>query len=70
MPLYAVSYIDWYDHDLTTEFHHADTPAAAVAMHSKVKLYDLTEMPQDMVALKAFFFNMDSMVEAVPVPAT
>lgn len=67
MPRYAVSYIDWFDHDLTTIIVAADTPEKALQLHPKIGEFDIN-YSMNMENIKQQFFNCDAMVECVEIP--
>lgn len=74
MPKYAASYIDWFDHELTTVIVEADCFHNAVLQHPKVAsiVKDQPETKDDILKLnpenvKQMFFDMDSMVEAIRI---
>ncbi|MDR3572236.1 MAG: hypothetical protein P4L50_00105 [Anaerolineaceae bacterium] len=71
MKMFAVSYINWCDHELTTEFIHADTWEEALKHHSAVHNDTdwLNDLPKDKEEAKQYFFDCDSMFESVEVPA-
>lgn len=72
MPLFAVSYIDWFDNDLITEFHSGETWKEALAKHSRMQREDMqgwiTVLPEDQSKVQLYNFDCDSMIEVVPVP--
>jgi hypothetical protein len=67
MPRYAVSYIDWFDHDLTTKIISADSPQAAIKEHPKAADFDI-DYTQSMESIKKQFFDCDAMIESVQIP--
>lgn len=71
--MYAVAYIDWYQHDLIVEFHEATDPFTAITKHSALQYEDsqawlknLRELSTE--DLKQAFFDMDSMIDVKEVP--
>lgn len=68
MKRWAVSFINWYDHDLSTVLVEAPTWQEALFMHPEVTK-DAYE-PQDLIdieAAKIHSFDMDSMIEVIEV---
>lgn len=65
---YAVSHIDWYDHDLITVLVEADTWQAALAQHPKMAGNDLSDLPATLEEAKTYFFDQDAMIEITPIP--
>lgn len=64
---YAVSYIDWYDHDLTTVIVEAKSALLALNKHPKIDdtLFDDCITVND---AKVVAFDADCMVESVEIP--
>lgn len=62
MKRWAVSYIDWFDHELTTLIVSADDYRAA-----KIVAYEWIEVP-DLERFKMQAFDVDCMVECVEIP--
>lgn len=70
MKTWAVSYIDWFDHELITEFVKAPTWQAALLGHSHIQA-DHFEGLNDITLedAKVQAFDMDCMIEVIEVPA-
>ena len=71
MKLYACSYIDWFDYELTTEFVFAESAEAALRGWSKTKeMFPADRLLDDapLEILKKAAFDQDAMVNAVEVP--
>lgn len=70
--LYAVSYINWFDHDLITEFHSGETWKDALLKHSMLAQSpfgkDGEAVPNDLEQMKQLCFDCDCMISVVPVP--
>ena len=68
MKLYAVSYIDWFDHKLITEFVSAPSDVEALLQWEKTRelFGDLEEASLE--DLKQAAFDSDAMVNSVEVP--
>lgn len=69
--LFAVSYIDFFNHELITEFHRADDWHTALCLHTKVcndaeYMGWLGEM--DIEGAKEEAFNGDWLFDVVEVP--
>ena len=70
MNRYAVSYIDWYNYNLTTKIVNAFSPREAIlqwAAHLPDPM-DTTDLPENMEEIKQWFFNSDSMIHAELIP--
>ena len=65
MKRFAVSYIDWFDHDLTTVIVYAHDWAEALRMHPKVKAFEIEYT--DLKDVKNQFFDCDAMIECVEI---
>ena len=63
---YAVSHIDWYDHDLTTVIVEAATVVEAMKAHPKAK--DIVWEGSTEAELKQDCFDCDCMIHAEPIP--
>lgn len=68
MRKFAVSYIDWFDHDLTTIIVRAPDWQHALQMHSKVKEFDI-DWNASLDDVKKQFFDCDATVECVEIEA-
>lgn len=70
--LFAVSYINWFDHDLITEFHSGATWKEALAKHSMLAQSPFAEdgepIPDDLEKMKQLCFDCDCMIEVKEVP--
>lgn len=69
--LYAVSYINWFNYELETQFKYADNEAHAMIQMLEDKGYeddDLSVEFSTVEEVKQFAFDCDSMVHAVQVP--
>ena len=68
----AYMYINWAtEYELDIEFVTAVNWREAIAKHSKVGFVngdDLENMPQDIEAVKQWFFDMDSMIDVKELP--
>lgn len=68
MPRYAVSYIDWFDHDLTTIIVEADSPIRALQLHPKIATFDIDYSSNSLEDIKRQALDTDCMVECVEIP--
>lgn len=71
--LFAVSYIDWLNNELTTEFIKAESELDALARCAWVVEHlgepaDAIRAAKDQEELKEAAFNSDGMINAVEVP--
>lgn len=69
--LYAVSYINWYDHNLITEFHSGADWKEALRKHSMLAQSPFSEgepIPDDLDKMKQLCFDCDCMIEVIQVP--
>lgn len=68
MARYAVSYIDWFDHALTTLIVEADSIAKALQQHPKFSTLEI-DYNKDLEDIKHQAFDCDCMVECVEIPS-
>lgn len=69
--LYAVSYINWFDYELITEFHSGATWKEALVKHSKIgdsPFNDGVPVPDTLEQMKQLCFDCDCMIEVKQVP--
>lgn len=69
--LYAVSYINWFDHELETHFKYADNKVHAMIQLLEDKGWkdaDLSAQFSTVEEVKQFAFDCDGMVHAEEVP--
>lgn len=68
MPRYAVSHIDWLDHDLTTIIVEATDWQSALIMHPKADWLKEDIAPNTTLEeCKQIAFDCDSMIHVEPV---
>jgi len=65
MKRWAVSYIDWFDHDLTTMIVYADDWSSALKQHPKVGEFEIDW--NSLESTKKQFWDCDAMVECVEI---
>ena len=63
---YAVSFIDWFDHDLTTVIVDAIDWRTAIPMHPKVDVFEI-DYTGTMETVKRQFWDCDAMIECVEI---
>lgn len=70
MTRFAVSYINWFDNELTTEFVIAKDWREALTLHSKsfFKPENDYKVPETEELAKRACFDCDGMMEVVVVP--
>lgn len=66
MPRYAVSHIDWFDHELSTLIVQADTWDAALRLHPKIAGFEIEWT--DLASVRQQAFDCDAMFECVEIP--
>ena len=67
--LFAVSYIDFFNNDLVTEFHRADNWQTALELHTEVDAEDTAHIrSMDIEDAKEEAFNCDWLFDVVEVP--
>ena len=66
MKRWAVSYIDWFEHDLTTVIVQAETWQDALMLHPKIATFEWKTVP-DLERFKMQAFDCDCMVECVEI---
>lgn len=67
MKRWAVSYVDWFDHDLTTVIVVADSVANALQQHPKFATFEI-DYSEGLEGIKRQAFDCDCMVECVEIP--
>lgn len=70
--LYAVSYMDFFTNNLTTEFHRADNWSDALMMHTKMQTdeeYTSFLAAMSMQEAQCEAFNSDWLFDVVEVPS-
>lgn len=73
---WAVSHIDWHDYELkiilvnAASFREAIIIGVLVGILKRQVLADCDDLPDTEEAIKQYFLDMDSMVDAVKVPPT
>ena len=79
MKKYAVSYINFFNNELTIEIVEAETIKKAILKHSKLLAENSdngkvdeedwlhTNMPEELEEIKETFFDMDCMVDVVEI---
>ena len=73
---FAVAYANAFDNDITIEIIVADSLKQAIVAHSAFNMskskpdYDewFEDMPDELEAIKEFFFNGDTLVSATEIP--
>lgn len=65
MPRFAVSYIDWFDHDLSTKIVVASDWRAALELHPKIAGTELEG--ETLEEVKTCAFDCDCMIEVVEI---
>ena len=64
---FAVSFINWYDHKLTTVIVEAPNWQAALLKHPEVSDIEVGRLTS-LEEAKQYFFDMDAMFEVVEIP--
>ena len=64
---WAISYIDWFDHVLTTVVVTAPDWQSALKQHPKIAEFEI-DYAKPLDDVKRQFWNCDSMVECVEIP--
>ncbi len=65
MKRWAVSYIDFFDHNLTTVIVYAEDWQTALGLHPKTIGYEYNE--KSLEEAKTDFWNTDAMIECVEI---
>lgn len=68
MPRYAVSYINWYDHELSTKIVEAENEIEAYKAEFKSHKIDLLTEPKTVQDFKYEAFDADCMIHVEPIP--
>lgn len=63
MKRYAVSHINWFDHDLTTVIVEADSVREALRQHPQIAAMG-DPIPEDLDEAKEWAFDQDAMIHA------
>lgn len=66
MKRFAVSYIDWFEHDLTTVIVEAVDIAHALQLHPKFSSFDI-DYSESLEGIKKQAFDCDCMVECIEI---
>lgn len=66
MKRWAVSYIDWFEHDLITLIVEAENVAHALQLHPKFATFDI-DYSEGLEGIKEQAFDCDCMVECVEI---
>ena len=71
MKKYAVSYINFFNNELTTEIVEAETIKEAVAKHSKISsdghILEYMQNCKDLDEIQTKFFDTDCMVSVIAI---
>lgn len=70
MKRYAVSHINWFDHDLTTVIVEADSVREALLQHPEIAAMEAPDgsIPEDLDEAKEWAFDQDAMIHAEEIP--